>query len=422
MINEKLLKFWISNNLNVLFIGKHGVGKTSMIIDAFDKAGLKWKYFSASTMDPWTDLCGVPQKVVDEKGCTHLDFIRPREFQNDEVEALFFDEYNRAASKTRNAVMELIQFKSINGKKFNNLKIVWAAINPIEKDSDLKYDVEELDPAQADRFHIKVDVPYKPDIFYFKNKYGSHITKVALEWWGDLPPKVKNEVSPRRLDYALNIHGLKGDMRYCLPKESNVSKLIKMISNGSYVEEFAKLYNGKDKSKVKEFLASEENYYAVIDNISKDKEVLLNCLPLLDKEKIVTLMCESKHVIAEVVAKKDEKLFQDVIEQIKLSKNKKLSKEVSKLLPKNPSSMFDTTAGRREALKLINAKWKNKVITDNDFKSIDIISGRTNGTLPLFSKAKIVKALKEFGKDWSWVQVNCPNIYKKVFNGKPFTV
>ena len=40
------------------------------------------------------------------------------------------DEFSRAHKKVRNAVMELIQFKSINGRKFKNLKIVWAAINP----------------------------------------------------------------------------------------------------------------------------------------------------------------------------------------------------------------------------------------------------------------------------------------------------
>ena len=41
-----------------------------------------------------------------------------------------FDELNRAKPKVRNAVMELIQFRSINGIKFNNLRMIWAAINP----------------------------------------------------------------------------------------------------------------------------------------------------------------------------------------------------------------------------------------------------------------------------------------------------
>ena len=123
--NEKL-DFWIQNSYNVLFVGKHGVGKTSIIKNAFERAGLRWKYFSASTLDPWVDLVGVPKEIQTEEG-NYLDLVRPKEFQYDEVDALFFDEFNRSHKKVRNAVMELLQFKSINGKKFNNLKIVWAA-------------------------------------------------------------------------------------------------------------------------------------------------------------------------------------------------------------------------------------------------------------------------------------------------------
>ena len=65
-------------------------------------------------------------KKTDDNGNSYLDLVRPQEFQDDEVEAIFMDEFSRH-KKVRNAVMELIQFKSINGRKFKNLKIVWAA-------------------------------------------------------------------------------------------------------------------------------------------------------------------------------------------------------------------------------------------------------------------------------------------------------
>lgn len=41
--------------------------------------------------------------------------------------------------------MELIQFKSINGKKFNNLKVIWAAINPDDGDKDALKDIVNFD-------------------------------------------------------------------------------------------------------------------------------------------------------------------------------------------------------------------------------------------------------------------------------------
>ena len=133
-------------------------------------------------MDPWVDFVGVPKEKIDANGVSYLDLIRPKHFQNDEVEAIFFDEFNRANKKILNSVMELIQFKSINGKKFNNLKIIWAAINP-EDDEQEHYSVEELDPAQLDRFHVIVDVPYIPNADYFRKVYGNDMADSAITWW-----------------------------------------------------------------------------------------------------------------------------------------------------------------------------------------------------------------------------------------------
>ena len=49
-ISPAKIDFWIANNLNVMLIGRHGVGKTAIVTDAFNRHNLKWRYFSASTM------------------------------------------------------------------------------------------------------------------------------------------------------------------------------------------------------------------------------------------------------------------------------------------------------------------------------------------------------------------------------------
>ena len=82
-INDSNLSFWIKNNYNVLFRGKHGVGKTATVLEAFNSHGLKWQYFSASTMDPCVDFIGVPKEKTDEKGNSYLDLVRPKHFQED---------------------------------------------------------------------------------------------------------------------------------------------------------------------------------------------------------------------------------------------------------------------------------------------------------------------------------------------------
>ncbi len=61
MISEQRLKFWLANDLNVLFSGRHGVGKSSIIKRVMGEEGLQWKYFSAATMDPWVDFIGIPR-------------------------------------------------------------------------------------------------------------------------------------------------------------------------------------------------------------------------------------------------------------------------------------------------------------------------------------------------------------------------
>lgn len=240
-MNDRDLDVWIENNFNVLFRGKHGVGKTATVIGAFERHNLNWKYFSAATMDPWVDFIGIPKEKVEADGTSHIALVQPKGLQ--EVEALFLDELNRAPKKVRNAVMELIQFRSINGIQFPNLKMIWAAVNPDDdEDADTRYDVEALDPAQKDRFHIIVDIPYKPSLAFFSSKYGS-AGEGAVEWWNALTPAAKDEVSPRRLEYALKVHAAGGSLRHVLVDNDtiNISKLMEMMSVGSIKKKLREL-------------------------------------------------------------------------------------------------------------------------------------------------------------------------------------
>ena len=222
VINRARIKQYLDLNFNVLFIGLHGTGKTTVVTDVMtEKFGDRWKYFSASTLDPWVDFVGVP-KVIDEPTGPVLDLVRPRFIQNDEVEAIVFDEFNRAPDKIINAVMELIQFKSINGHKLKNLKVIWAMINP--EDDDDTYSVNHLDPAQLDRFQVHYQVPYKIDSDYFNAKYPT-IGPIFVQWWKDLPGDIQKMVSPRRVDYAADAYLNSCRLEDFLPAESNVKTL-----------------------------------------------------------------------------------------------------------------------------------------------------------------------------------------------------
>ena len=282
MIKKEKLEFWIRNKYNVLFVGKHGVGKTSIIKQAFDDAGLAWKYFSAATMDPWVDFIGTPKEHKDENGVSYLDLVRPREFQFDTIEALFFDEFNRAPKKVRNAVMELIQFRSVNGKRFNNLKVIWAAINP--EDEDDGYDVEKLDPAQKDRFHVIVSLPYQLHKPYFVQKYGAKVATATNMWWSALAPPVKDEVSPRRVDYALDIHKKGGDIDDVLPSSCGISTLKTLLNNEPLDQQVKKA----SSAELDDLLKDETTYNLIRTQWTKD--IAKKVLPHLSRERVAALI------------------------------------------------------------------------------------------------------------------------------------
>jgi hypothetical protein len=68
MTGQLKLDFWNGNEMDVVFRGGHGVGETTMVIDAFNCKKFKRLYFSASTIDPWVDFIGVPKEHKDADG------------------------------------------------------------------------------------------------------------------------------------------------------------------------------------------------------------------------------------------------------------------------------------------------------------------------------------------------------------------
>lgn len=309
------LKFAIKNKLNVLLSGRHGVGKTTRVLEAFAEEGIKVKYFSASTMDPFTDFVGVPHRITDDQtGEDHLGFLRPQDLSDPTIEALFFDEYNRAPKKVRNAVMEVIQFKSINGKKFPNLKYVWTAINP-DDDDENKYDVEMLDGAQLDRFHMQIQVPYEVSASYFLKAHPGGHGAVAIDWWNSLTQKVRNEISPRRLDYAVQAYkdgATTTILKTILPASCNVSEFVTQMKKGTMSQRIEQAYKAKDEETMKTIMNGSETSLVIkhIDSIVGNKKKMFEFMvENLEDEGFVNLLDEFSKKTRTFL--KDNKKFED---------------------------------------------------------------------------------------------------------------
>jgi GTPase SAR1 family protein len=197
------------NHFNVLLTGTHGVGKTTLCKRIQRDLGIEHvKYYSAATLDPWVDVVGIPVPDGDS-----LRFYRPSDLN--EAEWVIFDEINRSHTKVQNALLEMVQFRTINGQPLPNLKMVWAMQNPPSS----IYQVTELDPAMVDRFHARVTLTAQPSAAYYMTTCVIPMdTATALvDWWTkDLKDEDHELVTPRTLESIGHLISKSVDWKFAL--------------------------------------------------------------------------------------------------------------------------------------------------------------------------------------------------------------
>lgn len=276
-LSSNKLQQCIDANLNVLLIGEFGTGKTERVLSTFEKNfGDKWAFLNGATADPWTDLIGIPA-IREENGESYIKYVRPEEI-NDNIEGIYIDELNRAKTATRNALLELIQFKSINGRKFPKLRVIWSSINPPpdeDNEEAVDYDVEELDPAIIDRFHVWLRVSPEPDMNWFVNKYGD-IGRNVVSWWKQQPKEAKKIIHSRRLEYIIIAHKKGIDINDLLPSCSGIKLLKQQIDSNPVEIEFLDLLDKiekdpKEKANVVNLIKDENKFEQVKDLIIEKK-------------------------------------------------------------------------------------------------------------------------------------------------------
>lgn len=249
----QVMKSVIRHERNVAIYGPHGVGKTEtsrqVLIEEYGADGVK--YLNGATTDVFIDIMGIPRNDKSE----HLDFKRP--LWHDKVRAILFDDVSRADKATRNALMEIINDRSVNGKPLPNLRCVWVTFNPY--DNNGTYDVESLDPAFLDRFDVHIDVDPGPDPEYFANKFGIENAAAAINWWKQLPENLQRMVSSRRLDRAIDLHFKSPEIPAAalIPhKGSNPEQLFQMLRAEDVASKLKKAIDNKDRATITSILSS----------------------------------------------------------------------------------------------------------------------------------------------------------------------
>lgn len=128
-----LLEFYIRTNHNILLVGQRGIGKTLLSFQAAQKCGLKVAYINLSTLER-TDLLGFPNlfekgDIIHFKSPYYLPFLEKGQKPN---QVIIFDEVDKANTDIQAPLLEILQFKTINGKPLNAAACVLTGNLPQE--------------------------------------------------------------------------------------------------------------------------------------------------------------------------------------------------------------------------------------------------------------------------------------------------
>lgn len=115
-----LSKFFIRSSQNLFLFGRRGVGKTQIAIQAAESCKLKVNYINLSVIER-PDLAGYPDMqatgdIVTFKSPAFLPTLEEKTKPNS---ILLFDEVDKAPPEVTAPLLEILQFRRINGKPLN---------------------------------------------------------------------------------------------------------------------------------------------------------------------------------------------------------------------------------------------------------------------------------------------------------------
>lgn len=157
----------------LIFWGHAGVGKSEICEQVAEELNINFVATNLSTLEA-PDLQGLP--VIQNNTTT---YARPGLLPSGERGIWLLDEINRAPLEIRQALMQLLTTRTVNGHKLGDGWLIVAAGNL--SDDQQQYSVDELDPALEDRFaHYRLVPKMDTVVKYLKNKHG--VEHLGVRW------------------------------------------------------------------------------------------------------------------------------------------------------------------------------------------------------------------------------------------------
>jgi hypothetical protein len=170
------LPFIIKAGLVPNIIGKHGIGKSSVIAQYAKDNGYSFHPYFLGQMSDTGDLLGLPEFDRDANGkAISTSFIHPAKLPKNKKAILFFDELNRASKDLLQAIFQLALEGTLHDYVLPEDSAIIMAMNPATDDYSV---LDFADKAFADRFvHINLDPTHEEFHNFMNSKYeGSSVS------------------------------------------------------------------------------------------------------------------------------------------------------------------------------------------------------------------------------------------------------
>ena len=132
---------------NIMLVGRHGIGKSEILTDYFNKKGMPVVALFLGQMSDPGDLLGLPNK---NEATGKTTFMPPYWFPVDgKPIVLFLDELNRARPEILQTIMDLALNRKLAGRELPRGSRIISAVNAGDE-----YQLTDLDPALVSRFNI----------------------------------------------------------------------------------------------------------------------------------------------------------------------------------------------------------------------------------------------------------------------------
>jgi MoxR-like ATPase len=196
---KTVLPFLKESGLVPNVIGKHGIGKSSVIAQFAKDNGYSFHPYFLGQMSDSGDILGLPEFNRNKEGkALSVSFVHPDKLPKKPKSILFFDELNRASKDLLQAIFQLALEGTLHDYELPKDSMIIMAMNPATDDYSV---LDFADKAFADRFvHINLDPTHEEFHNYMRSRYGTSDISRFLETQTKLLEEL--DLAPVTLDFV----------------------------------------------------------------------------------------------------------------------------------------------------------------------------------------------------------------------------